>query len=200
MFNLQKFKDFARVTTQDDDNLIVELGQSATDVIQGQLGLDPIAPLNAVGVVQIIRNQGNANPINIPENQKFTYAPFGVSFIVNSSGLQAADKAEQNFPVTAESTGSEANNIPAGASLTADPAIADVKIILLAAAGGRGKYDNLPDTARVRHALNLLTLHYYEARAFIKADSNKAVLIMINNLIARDRDDVQFTGGPPSET
>lgn len=200
MFNLEKFKNFARVTTQDDDDLIVELGQSATDVIQGQLGLDPIAPLNAVGVARIVRNQGNANIINVPDTQKFIYTPFGVAFIVNSAGTQESDKAEQDFPVTAENTGSEANHIPTGSALTAEPEIADVTITLLAAAGGKGKYDNLPDTARVRHALNLLTLHYYESRGFIKADSNKAVLMMINNLIARDRDDVQFTGGPDSET
>ena len=200
MFSLEKFKEFARITTPDDDNLILQLGQSATDVIQGQLGLDPITALKAVGVVRIVRNQGNANVINIPDTQKFIYANLGVTFIVDAPGQQASDKAEQDFSVTAEQTGSDANHLPPGSVLKADPEIPDVTITLLASAGGKGKYDNIPDTDRINHALNLLTLHYYESRGFIRADSNKAVLMMINNLIARDRDDAQFTGGPVNET
>ena len=195
MFSLDSFKKFARITTQDDDSLILRLGQSASDVIQGQLGLDSITPLKAVGVVQIIRNQGNANVINILANQKFIYAPFEVTFIVDAPGQQLSDKAEQNFSVTAEQTGSDANHIPPGSALTANPEIPDVKITLIASAGGKGKYDNVPDTDRIKHALNLLTLHYYEARSFIKPENDKAVLMMINNLIARDRNDSQFTGG-----
>lgn len=200
MFSLNKFKDFARITGQDDDALILGIGQTATDVIQGMLGLDSIQPVKATGVVRIVRNQGNTNIINIPNNQKFIYAPFNVNFIVNESGQQASDKTEQDFIVTAQQTGSDANYIPALSPLTADPEIPEVTITLIIAAGGKGKYDNIPNTDRVDHALNLLTLHYYESRGFIKAENSKAVMMMIKNLIARDRDDAQFTGGPSNET
>ena len=99
MFNLENFKTFARITTEDDDALILSLGQSATDVIAGMLGLTPIEPVKALGTVRITRAQGNNNPINIPNTQKFIYPALEVTFVVNAGGQQAADKLEQDFAV-----------------------------------------------------------------------------------------------------
>ena len=198
-FNLESFKLFARIDSDSsEDRSIIDLAESAIDCIGSMLGATRIEPGKAQGKVLITRAPGNAAQVVLPETQAFYYDPLDVVLQSTGGTLEAGDQSKE-FSVTARATGIAPNFIPKNATMTSMPAIAGVAISLVSISGGSARY-RLPDIKRIRHGVNLLCLHYYESRAVLKPENQKAVMAMLRSLLVADSDLSKFAGGVKDAT
>ena len=198
MFSLNSFKIFARISGTDEDSLILELSETAQDVIQGSLGLPKVTPAKATALIRLYRAQGNTDNITIPKDKKFTIDSLGISFLADSETAWASDKAEIDIMATAEKTGEQYNT--SVHSLNFTPITGLDRASLVYSISGLSRFSNIPDNQRTTLAVFFLCLNLYEGRGFLREDNQKAVMKIVNALISRDRINKNFTGGVQDET